>query len=55
MSGFFWLIVIATTVGLIISFTSLRKLEGVGASRWGVFITSWLATIGMRNESWRDG
>ncbi|MEZ5056621.1 MAG: DUF819 family protein [Saprospiraceae bacterium] len=49
MSGFFWLIVIATTVGLIISFTSLRKLEGVGASRWGsVFIYILVATIGMK-------
>ncbi len=30
LSRFFWLIVIATTLGLIMSFTSARKLEGVG-------------------------
>lgn len=49
MSGFFWLIVIATTVGLFLSFTKARKLEGVGASRWGsVFIYVLVATIGMK-------
>jgi len=48
MSGFFWLIVIATTIGLILSFTNARKLEGVGASRWGsIFIYILVATIGM--------
>ncbi len=49
MSGFFWLIVIATTVGVGLSFTKLRKLEGVGASRFGsVFIYILVATIGMK-------
>ncbi|HKK79172.1 MAG TPA: DUF819 family protein [Phaeodactylibacter sp.] len=49
MSGFFWLIVIATTLGLALSFSGLRKLEGVGASRWGsVFIYILVATIGMK-------
>ena len=48
MSGFFWLIVISTTVGLLLSFTPARKLEGVGASRWGsIFIYILVATIGM--------
>lgn len=48
LSGFFWLIVVATTIGVAASFTSLRKLEGVGASRWGsVFIYVLVATIGM--------
>lgn len=48
-SGFFWLIVIATTVGLALSFTSARSLEGVGASKWGsVFIYILVATIGMK-------
>ena len=48
-SSFFWLIVIATTVGLVLSFTKARKLEGVGASRWGsVFIYILVATIGMK-------
>ena len=49
MSGFFWLIVIATTVGVGLSFTNLRKLEGAGASRFGsVFIYILVATIGMK-------
>ncbi|MCB0704367.1 MAG: DUF819 family protein [Saprospiraceae bacterium] len=58
MSGFFWLIVIATSIGLLISFTKLRKLEGVGASRWGsVFIYILVATIGMKmnlGEVWEN-
>ncbi len=49
MSSFFWLIVIATTVGVALSFTKARKLEGVGASRWGtVCIYLLVATIGMK-------
>jgi uncharacterized membrane protein len=49
MSGFFWLIVISTTFGLGLSFTRARKLEGVGASRWGsIFIYVLVATIGMK-------
>lgn len=49
MSGFFWLIVIATTLGLVLSFSKARNLEGVGASRWGsVFIYILVATIGMK-------
>jgi uncharacterized membrane protein len=49
MSGFFWLIVIATTLGLGLSFTKAKQLEGVGASRWGsVFIYILVATIGMK-------
>ena len=48
-SGFFWLVVIATTYGLSLSFTKARKLEGVGASRWGsIFIYVLVATIGMK-------
>lgn len=49
MSGFFWLIVISTTFGLGLSFTKARKLEGVGASRWGsIFIYILVATIGVK-------
>lgn len=49
MSSFFWLIVFSTTIGLTLSFTKARKLEGVGASRWGsVFIYILVATIGMK-------
>lgn len=48
-SGFFWLIVFATTLGLVLSTTKARKLEGVGASRLGsVFIYVLVATIGMK-------
>lgn len=49
MSHFFWLIVIATAVGVILSFTPARRLEGVGASTWGsIFIFVLVATIGMK-------
>ena len=49
MSGFFWLILISTLVGLFASFTKAKKLEGVGASRWGsIFIYILVATIGMK-------
>jgi len=49
MSSFFWLIVFSTTIGLGLSFTKARKLEGIGASRWGsVFIYILVATIGMK-------
>jgi len=48
-SGFFWLVVISTTIGLGISFTKLKKMEGFGASRLGtVFIYVLVATIGMQ-------
>ena len=48
-SGFFWLIVLSTTIALILSFTKLRMLEGVGASRIGsVFLYILIATIGMK-------
>lgn len=49
MSGFFWLIVTATTIGMGLSLTRFRKLEGVGASKWGsIFIYILVATIGMK-------
>ncbi|WNJ19245.1 DUF819 family protein [Pontibacter sp. G13] len=49
VSRFFWLIVIATTVGVGLSFTPARKLEGVGASKIGsVFIYLLVASIGMK-------
>jgi len=48
-SKFFWLIVIATLSGLALSFTKLRSLEGVGASRVGsAFLYILVATIGMK-------
>jgi len=49
LSPFFWVIVIATTVGLALSFTRARTYEGYGASRWGtIFIYIMVATIGMK-------
>jgi len=49
MSGFFWLVVLATSLGFLLSFTPLRKLEGVGASSFGsFFIYILVATIGMQ-------
>lgn len=48
-SSFFWLIVMATTFGIILSFTRLRDLEGVGASKIGtIFIYILVATIGLQ-------
>lgn len=48
-SEFFWLIVIATTLGVALSFTRARTLEGAGASRVGsVFLYILVATIGMK-------
>lgn len=47
-SSFFWLIVISTTIGIVLSFTKLRNYEGAGASKIGtVFIFILVAVIGM--------
>jgi uncharacterized membrane protein len=49
ISKFFWIVLLATTFGVILSFTRFKKLEGVGASKWGsVFIYILVATIGMQ-------
>ena len=51
-SKFFWLIVIATSGGLILSFTKLKKYEGAGASKVGsVFLYILVATIGMKMDA----
>ena len=48
-SSFFWLIVISTTIGIILSFTRIRNMEGAGASKiGGIFIYFLVATIGMK-------
>jgi uncharacterized membrane protein len=50
-NGFFWLVVLATTIGLILSFTKVRRYEGAGASKMGsVFIYVLVATIGMKMD-----
>lgn len=50
-SSFFWIVVLATTGGLILSATKLRQYDGAGASKIGsVFIYILVATIGMKME-----
>lgn len=50
-SAFFWLIILATTAGLILSFTRARKLETYGASDIGsVFLYFIVASIGMQMD-----
>lgn len=50
-SSFFWLVVTSTTVGLLLSFTKARTLEGAGASKIGsVFIYLLVAIIGTRMD-----
>jgi uncharacterized membrane protein len=47
-SNFFWIVVIATTIGLILSFTPAKKLEGAGASRVGsALLYILIASIGL--------
>lgn len=47
-SSFFWLIVVATLLGVLLSFTPARKLQGVGASRVGsLFVYVLVATVGL--------
>ena len=50
-STFFWIVVIATGLGLGLSFTKARSLEGVGASRMAtVLLYVLIATIGMEMD-----
>jgi len=50
-SHFFWLVVIATIMGLVFSFTKLKSYEGAGASKFGsVFLYVLVATIGMKMD-----
>ncbi|MCB9196828.1 MAG: DUF819 family protein [Flavobacteriales bacterium] len=50
-SDFLWLVVYTTTIGLILSFTKMRKYEGAGASKIGsVFIYILVAAIGLRMD-----
>ncbi|MDX3773675.1 DUF819 family protein [Chromatiaceae bacterium AAb-1] len=50
-STFFWLVVIATTLGLLLSATKARNLEAVGASKVGsAFLYILVATIGMHMD-----
>ena len=50
-SKFFWMITIATFIGIILSFTNVKNYEGIGASKIGsVFIYILVATIGMKMD-----
>jgi len=50
-STFFWMVVIATTVGLLLSFTRARQMEGAGASKVGTaMLYVLIATIGMHMD-----
>jgi len=50
-SKFFWMIVFATVVGLVLSFTRARNIERVGASKIGSsFLYILIATIGMKMD-----
>jgi len=50
-SSFFWLILLATLMGVGLSFTRARQLETVGASRLAtVFLYVLIATIGMQMD-----
>ncbi|OFX01259.1 MAG: hypothetical protein A3E78_17260 [Alphaproteobacteria bacterium RIFCSPHIGHO2_12_FULL_63_12] len=47
-STFFWIVVIATIIGVVLSFTKVRDLQGAGASKVGsVFIYILVATVGL--------
>ncbi len=51
VNKFFWIVVTATTVGISLSFTKMRNLEGAGASKIGsVFIFLLVAVIGTRMD-----
>ncbi|PHR46822.1 MAG: hypothetical protein COA32_09360 [Fluviicola sp.] len=48
-SSFFWMVVLSTFYGLLLSFTRAKNYEGVGASKIGsVFLYILVATIGMK-------
>jgi uncharacterized membrane protein len=48
-SEFFWIVVLATTFGLLLSCTRARNLEGAGASKLGLaFLYVLIATVGMQ-------
>lgn len=50
-SAFFWMVVIATSIGIALSFTKAKNYEGAGASKiGGMFIYILVATIGMKMD-----
>ncbi|MBL0111804.1 MAG: DUF819 family protein [Saprospiraceae bacterium] len=50
-SSFFWIVVLSTTLGILLSFTKARSFEGIGASKWAsLFLYILVATIGMQMD-----
>ena len=50
-SSFFWIVVIAATLGVVLSFTRVRSLEYAGASKFGsLMVYVLIATIGMNMD-----
>lgn len=50
-SSFLWTVLLATAMGIVLSFTRARRLEGVGASRIGSLLLYFIiATIGMQMD-----
>ncbi|HET8838259.1 MAG TPA: DUF819 family protein [Flavobacteriaceae bacterium] len=50
-SKFFWMVTLATLIGIILSFTKAKQYEGAGASKLGsIFIYILVATIGMKMD-----
>ena len=50
-SNFFWIVVYATTIGMLLSFTRARTMEGAGASTIGsAMLYVLVATIGMQMD-----
>lgn len=50
-STFFWMVTIATAIGILLSFTTAKNYEGAGASKIGsVFIYILVASIGMKMD-----
>jgi uncharacterized membrane protein len=50
-SQFFWMIVISSAIGIALSFTKLRKVEAVGASKFGsAFLYILIATVGLHMD-----
>lgn len=51
VTGFTWVVILVTTVGVALSFTPARRLEGAGASRVGaLFLYVLVMTIGAQAE-----
>ena len=50
-SNFFWLVIFSTSIGVLLSFTRLRRLEGAGSSKIGsIFIYILVLTIGLKMD-----